>query len=408
MGDEIRGVYQAMCSLFLQPTSALLYNAYNEKDRPWSEYAMGTAQTRLSTILKSSLRNGERAALPGWHEAFDPVNPFGLLLINTHGSPTIFHLDAGPGQTADIPESSPTTLHMIHSFSAESPNDPRTIGGRWLANGAFIYFGAMSEPYLDAFRTPGVVATFLAENLPVVAAVRQIPGEVRGGPWRLAFFGDPLYRVRPPSWLKGRLTTAEAVSSWPAYVEFRQPGPQESENLRLKWVLRTGIYLAQGSATPQQQIDLPAVLLSIARDHLDKELQPLFDDLLVAVLLPAKRSNELIDRLTRIPPSQRSPSVERHLETAQMAALQRAAAAGKLRQAIALTGDVVQAEGSDKFVETFLTRVGRLAGDDPVRLSEWRDRLVSILRGDPAAANVPAIKEELKRVTDKVGTVRGR
>ncbi len=48
----------------------------------------------------------------------------------------------------------PTVVSIIHSFSAADPLDPSTIAGRWLENGVYIYFGAMNEPYLNAFRCP--------------------------------------------------------------------------------------------------------------------------------------------------------------------------------------------------------------------------------------------------------------
>ena len=60
---------------------------------------------------------------------------------------------------------------MIHSFSAADPTDPRTIAGRWLANGAFVYFGAMNEPFLQAFRPPRLVAALIAEGVPLGAAM---------------------------------------------------------------------------------------------------------------------------------------------------------------------------------------------------------------------------------------------
>src|SRR5207253_2742495 len=98
-------------------------------------------------------------------------------------------LDGGDGQTADVPETSPTAVLMIHSFSATEPFDPDTLAGRWMANGAFVYFGAMNEPYLQAFRTPALVTSFLSDNLPVVAAVRKTGGEMYAQPWRLLYFG---------------------------------------------------------------------------------------------------------------------------------------------------------------------------------------------------------------------------
>lgn len=407
-GDAARSTYQAMCSLFLNPGSALLFNGYTQKEKPWTDYAMDTAYHRLSPFLKVNHRNGERADLPGWHRAFDPINPYGLVLVNTHGSATVFHLDAGPGQTADIPESVPAAVLVIHSYSAESPDDPETIAGRWLANGAYAYFGSVNEPYLQAFRGPGLVASFLAENLPVVTAVRQTQAEVAGRPWRLAYFGDPLFRIKPAPNAPARLAAWEPVASWDAYREFQQPGAEGPEDLRLKWALRTAIFLTQTGARPQQPIDLPGVLLGIARDRVDPTLRPLYDDLLVDTLLQAGRAPELINRLEKIAPPERSPSVRRHLETAQTAALQRAATARNERQALALWAEVVRAPGSRDFARTFTERVGRIEDESPVRLGRWRELLHSTLGGNPDPANVPVIQAELKRVSEKAAAAKGQ
>ena len=37
------------------------------------------------------------------------------------------------------------------------PTNPETIAGRWLAQGAFVYFGSVNEPFLLSFRTPRLV-----------------------------------------------------------------------------------------------------------------------------------------------------------------------------------------------------------------------------------------------------------
>ena len=403
IGDPKASAYRAMCSLFLSPASALLFNTYGEKDRPWSGYAMTAAADRLSTSLPVTHRNGERATLPGWHQAFDPVNRFGLILLNTHGGPTSFHLDGGGGHTSDIPESVPTVVLMIHSFSAASPDDPQTIAGRWLANGAFAFYGSMNEPFLQAFRPPGLVATFLAENLPVVTAVRKNESEVYGHPWRLLYFGDPLYRLKPVGTPPARLGSWGVVASWPAYGEFREPAPEEGEDRRLSWVLKTAIFRLQSGANPRQRTDLAATLLGIARDRLEPALRPLHDDLLVDTLLQAGRSPELIDRLTRIPPAGRSATLTRHLETAQTAALQRATGSGGFRQAMALWDAVARAPGSRDFVRTFTDRVGRLA-DSPARLADWRDRL----RAAVEPSNSVVIEAERKRVEERRDAPTGR
>jgi hypothetical protein len=405
LGDPAQSVYRAMCSLFLYPSTALLYNTYSEKEAPWAEYAMSGAATRLSRVLPVTHRNGDRASLAGWHQTFDPINRSGLVLLNSHGGSTSFHLAGGPGHTADIPESAPAAVLMIHSFSAESPADPQTICGRWLANGAFVFFGSMNEPFLQAFRPQGLVASFLAENLPVVTAVRRSGSEIYGQPWRLVYFGDPLYRIRPVNAPPGRIASWNGVADWPAYVEFRQPEPDSPESTRLTWVLRTAIFRSQTAVTPRQRIDLAATLLGIARDRLDPPLRQLHDDLLVDTLLQAGRAGDLLHQLNRVPPGERSASLRRHLETAQMAALQRATAAKDLREALSLWDDTIVEPGARDFAATFTARVARLA-DTPNRLNDWRNRLRSVLRSAVESPNKPVVEDELKRV--EALTVGGR
>src|SRR5690606_2798161 len=110
------------------------------------------------------------------------------------------------------------------SFSAENPNDPETLAGRWLAHGAFVYFGSSHEPYLSAFRTPGLVADLLAEGLPFGASARMNAEEAPpfGNAWRLVYLGDPLYRPLPRDRPR-RIDNWAPVADWPAYDLPRQP-----------------------------------------------------------------------------------------------------------------------------------------------------------------------------------------
>jgi hypothetical protein len=401
LGDAKLSVYRAMCSLFLHPSSALLYNCYDEKAPPWADYAMPAAAARLSPILPVVHRKGDRAALAGWHQVFDPLNRFGLVMINSSGGPNNFNIGSGPGNTADIPESGPTAVLIIHSLSAFTPEDPSTLAGRWLANGAFLYFGSMNEPYLQGFRTPALVATFLAENLPVSASVKRVMGEIHGQPWRLVLFGDPLYRLKPVGGATSRLASWDPIAAWPAYGEFRQPEADAADAVRLNWVLKTAIFRLQTGVSPRQKVDLPATLLGMARDRLDPPLRPFYDDLLIDLLLNSNRSGELLDRLTRIPLSERTPSLARHLETAQISALQRAATAKDLRQAIALWSDVIRTPGADDFATTFTTRVGDIA-DTPVRMADWRNRLVTSRRGAANPPHAPIVEAEIKRTDERL------
>ena len=60
----------------------------------------------------------------------------------------------------------PAAVLMIHSFSAADPTDPGTIAGRWLANGAFVFFGSMNEPGLQAFlQDPSLAGDATAEEI---------------------------------------------------------------------------------------------------------------------------------------------------------------------------------------------------------------------------------------------------
>ncbi len=138
---------------------------------------------------------GPRADLVNWHRFVDPMNRFGFVWINSSGTPKEFSITGGPGRPADVPGGFPRAVVMIHSYSAADLADPDTIAGRWLARGAFIYYGSVNEPFLQAFRPPRLVAEMLAAELPMAAALRQLEFEPHGRPWRLIYLGDPLYRL---------------------------------------------------------------------------------------------------------------------------------------------------------------------------------------------------------------------
>ena len=141
------------------------------------------------------------------------MNRFGFIWLNSSGTPKEFSITGGPGRPADVPGGFPRAVVMIHSFSAADLADPETIAGRWLARGAFIYYGSVNEPFLQAFRPPGLVAELLAAEIPMAAALRQLEFEPYGRPWRLIYLGDPLYRlegiVRPSGDDRSQLPTAD-------------------------------------------------------------------------------------------------------------------------------------------------------------------------------------------------------
>jgi hypothetical protein len=176
----------------------LLFNGYPLSARIWDEYEMSGAAARLRAAVPADLRQGDAAGLAGWHRAFDPVNPYGLVLINSSGAPDDFRVYRGRGATADVPPRGPAALVVVNSFSAARRGDDATIAGRWLAGGAFVYFGSLNEPYLAAFRTPELTADLLAAGAPLAAAAHKLPAEDElGTPWRLRLVGDPLFHLGP-------------------------------------------------------------------------------------------------------------------------------------------------------------------------------------------------------------------
>ena len=190
-----------MAALFLRPAEALLWDTYDATG-PWSGYSLFPAAEMLNRSSSGPgttfLRTGTHADLASWHRVVDPRNRFGFVWINSSGSPQMFSIPGGPGHPADLPAGLPTAVVMIHSFSAADPADPRTIAGRWLSQGAFVYYGSVHEPFLQSFRPAGLVAEMAAAEVPLSAALRQGEFEPFGRPWRLIYLGDPLYRLPIP------------------------------------------------------------------------------------------------------------------------------------------------------------------------------------------------------------------
>ena len=115
--------------------------------------------------------------------------------FNSSGGPDWFRISGGLGRPSDIPRGVPASRgddsQLFGGGPDRSSNDRRPLA----VHGAFDYFGAVNEPFLLAFRPPGLVAELLAAGVPFVAALRQGEHEPFGFPWRLVYLGDPLYRL---------------------------------------------------------------------------------------------------------------------------------------------------------------------------------------------------------------------
>lgn len=398
MGDPATSVYRAMCSLFLQPKSALLVNTYDEKDRTWATYTMRGAARRLARLLPVVHRSGDRANLAGWHQAFDPVNRAGLVLLNSQGEPARFGLVGGYGLVGDIPQTEPTAIAMIHSHSAANPNDPNTVAGRWLANGAFVYYGSMHEPFLSAFRPPDLVAELIEAGAPLVAALRQSAYEARGGPWKLVYLGDPLYRVAsgvPPR----RLAPADwpTGASWPHYGSSPRPDVNSSNDERLGWAVRTAVAHLQRAPGQRAEENLDGMLNSIRRARLEPSLKLFFDALVSDALLQANRPAELRSQLTAIPLEEQSPAVTRILETCQFQLLDHYLGRREFARAQRVWSELMLSNLSREALEQLTLRMGALV-DSPSHRMEWRALLIAMGRRVKDTPAQQVIESERARI----------
>jgi hypothetical protein len=445
LGDAAASVARAMGALFIQPSSALLWNTYGGGN-PWSEYTMSPAVDTLSRVFPDRdaivHRRSKNADLTSWHRALDPLNRFGLILLNSSGGPHHFSITGGPGRASDLPTGIPVAVSTIHSFSAADPNDPQTIAGRWLDQGAFVYFGSMNEPYVHAFRYPRLVAELIAAEFPLSAALKQGEYEMAGHPWRLVYLGDPLYQIDGPGSAKGgsrrpghdRLGTREWKRLARAYTDWKVveisgtsaetvPLPVDdrnhSENDRLEWCLNAAIgQLTVTSHNPEPDpttpVDWRSVLRELRRDRLDARLRPAFDHLLIDTLRETGDFLDLNVRLAQIPPAERSARVWAAMEncaTDRLARLsQNQEPARMFGWALNLWDEVMRQPwpGDSAFPEQFTERIAALAGTGAPRwLQTWHDRLRQT--GDALAAqpgrfaHAKVITAERARIAAKLG-----
>ena len=418
LGDPAASVYRAMCSLFLQPDSALLWNTYNREGN-WSAYRMTDAATTLCRFWPRAMppvhHAGPDASLSAWHQVSDPVNRFGWIVVNSSGTPRQFSIPGGSGIPADLPTGRPTVVSIIHSFSAADPLDPSTLCGRWLENGAYVYFGAMNEPYLHAFRCPKLVTELASIEMPLSAVLRQGHDEFFGRPWRLVYLGDPLFQFRQNSvglrhqrlvperletgiFFPGRWTVTEITAK-------AQPLDHHAdEAMRLQWCLTAAIQDLCLPGNPEPSETWTSVLLKIDRQQLDPRLKPVLDELMIDTLLNSGRADGLLDRLLRIPPVSCSPRNSRLIESLAIHRLALLASSHSVPPALDLWDRLIRRPWpSAEFPTQFTHRLGTLVDASPHPARElYRQRLVraqnSLPRGERPSTCVNLVDAEVKRL----------
>jgi hypothetical protein len=195
-GSAPKSVYRAMCSLFVTPERAWIFDSY-ASGAPWNLFD-GTEASKVAqrdgwpAKLGVTLLDAPQNTAAAWREAAASPLDAGLVLVNTMGNWDFFDLQAGRRVPGDVPvQKVPSMVHMVHSWSARNPADRSTVGGRWLDQGAYAYVGSVHEPLLQAFvPTPMLMGRLLA-GAPLGAAARHEVGPV----WKVTMLGDPLALV---------------------------------------------------------------------------------------------------------------------------------------------------------------------------------------------------------------------
>jgi len=214
-GGDIRSAYMAMGALFLQPKKGLFWSRYNPANKVFGVYDPPAALEPFNAFFPTEAIRHPDATLDRWRAVEWPHgNQFGFLYVNSSGGATSWSMSKGKATHFDVPDTVPTVVHYTHSGSAGQPFNTDTIAGRWMAGGAYIYFGSHAEPYLTAFVPPSELAKRVTTGVPLGAAMRHLftskligqrkmkIGDTEkmvrfnmSGPWKLAYFGDPSYRL---------------------------------------------------------------------------------------------------------------------------------------------------------------------------------------------------------------------
>ena len=129
-GSEVRSIYQAMCAIFLDSQTAMLYDSY-PKEGNWAKYEMQEAASGLKTIgLNVQLVQQPESSLEKWRSLASKPWTFDLILMNSKGYPRSFQVGNGDAAVEALPKLQfPAAIHMIHSWSASDPDDTNTVAG---------------------------------------------------------------------------------------------------------------------------------------------------------------------------------------------------------------------------------------------------------------------------------------
>lgn len=194
-GSPSRAAYVAMCSLFLHPRGAWLFDGYPTTS-PWDTFDATKAGELLTRAgLQAEVIDAPRAGARDWRlRAARPVDA-GLILVNTKGNDDFFDLEPGQCKPGDVPLlTTPAFANVVHSWSASNAGNRDRLAARWLERGVFCYAGSVHEPYLQAFIPTPVLTGRLLGGGAVGACIRSDDAPL----WKITLLGDPLFTLGRP------------------------------------------------------------------------------------------------------------------------------------------------------------------------------------------------------------------
>ncbi len=217
IGSEAQSVYRAMCGLFLEIDQAFIWDGY-ESGVPWSQFDGTQAGQALEEAgLRVEVNDVPKNEINYWFQR--GVRPVGdsaggpgsslLFLMNSKGAWSRYDLPGSfseEGRPGDMPILRlPAALQLVHSFSLQRPYERKSVGGRLLERGVYVYAGSVDEPFLSGFYPTPLVAKRLAAGVAFGAAVRYTKSDIPPGQqgfnpsnvWKIAVLGDPLVTVGP-------------------------------------------------------------------------------------------------------------------------------------------------------------------------------------------------------------------
>lgn len=276
-GSHRSANYMAMCSLFLTPRTAWLFDGYRN-DGAFGQYDMSKAgdALRAASVGVEVIDWPDGGAAEWRARAARPVQAQ-IVMVNTMGNSDFFELSPGRCLPADLPLlDQPAAVHFIHSWSALFPALPNHLLGRWMDRGIFFYYGSVHEPYLAAFLPPEKVVARINIGAPWGAALRYD----NAPPWKIAVVGDPLFTS-----VNGPLRSSDALpleNATSVDAQLREDLKADKYEDALRALVLAG-----------RETDLARLAGPLLRDKADK-LTPAAAELLVLPLFRQQRADDLV------------------------------------------------------------------------------------------------------------------